>query len=1159
MDNYNSSSSSSSSPYRYPNPYQPYPPPNPYQPYPPPNPYQPYPPPLPGPDPYAPHHYPPHPYPYPYTSSHSFNYSYPSPPRSTFPSSHSGPLDYSSHHPPQPPRLTSSPTLPSSPLDYSSYSPPPLPHSSSSSDFNHPPPHLDIPRPPSPSPSYPYPYYVPPGTHSPPPPHPSFSHTASLPYGSSHYYYQQTEAYPPPEDSSQAHSRINSCPYQLENASFVGGGVSVSQSSGIDNSKPSYPTLDDLMGNVRLSDSQPSAPVSFSHAPAAQPFMHSISVPKLQEKKDEFYGYSNNSFSGWGSSYSGRLDSSKLSNFSDSFNGSVHSQSTQVVPLQNKGSLRVLLLHGNLDIWIYGAKNLPNMDMFHKTIGDMFGRLPGSVSNKIEGTINITSDPYVSISISNAVIGRTYVISNSENPVWMQHFYVPVAHHAAEVHFLVKDSDVVGSQLIGIVAIPVEKIFSGEKIEGSYPLLNNNGKPCKQGASLSLSIQYIPMERLSIYHQGVGAGPDYIGVPGTYFPLRKGGSVTLYQDSHVPDGSLPNVLLENGMYYVHGKCWLDIFDAIRQARRLIYITGWSVWHKVKLVRDTAGFAPDYTLGELLKTKSQEGVRVLLLIWDDPTSRSILGYQTDGVMATHDEETRRFFKHSSVQVLLCPRIAGKRLSWIKQKEVGTIYTHHQKTVIVDADAGNNRRKIVAFVGGLDLCDGRYDTPHHSIFRTLQTLHKDDYHNPTFTGNTGGCPREPWHDLHSKIDGPAAYDVLTNFEERWLKASKPHGIKKLKISYDDALLRLERIPDIIGINDAPSLGDDDLEAWHVQIFRSIDSNSVKGFPKDPKDATSKNLVCGKNVLIDMSIHTAYVKAIRAAQHFIYIENQYFIGSSFHWSQHKDLGANNLIPMEIALKIAEKIKANERFAVYIVIPMWPEGVPTGAATQRILFWQNKTMQMMYETIYKALVEVGLEAAFSPQDYLNFFCLGNREAVDLYANVSVSGTPPPANSPQAISRNSRRFMIYVHSKGMIVDDEYVILGSANINQRSMEGTRDSEIAMGAYQPNHTWERKYCHPLGQIHGYRMSLWAEHTGTIEECFLQPESLECVRRVRAMGEMNWKQFAADEITEMRGHLLKYPVEVDRRGRVRSLPGHEEFPDVGGKIIGSFLAMKENLTI
>lgn len=65
-----------------------------------------------------------------------------------------------------------------------------------------------------------------------------------------------------------------------------------------------------------------------------------------------------------------------------------------------------------------------------------------------------------------------------------------------------------------------------------------------------------------------------------------------------------------------------------------------------------------------------------------------------------------------------------------QEVGTIYTHHQKSVIVDADAGSDKRKIIAFVGGLDLCTGRYDSPEHPIFSTLQTLHKDDYHNPTF---------------------------------------------------------------------------------------------------------------------------------------------------------------------------------------------------------------------------------------------------------------------------------------------------------------------------------------------------------------------------------------------------------------------------------------------
>lgn len=64
-------------------------------------------------------------------------------------------------------------------------------------------------------------------------------------------------------------------------------------------------------------------------------------------------------------------------------------------------------------------------------------------------------------------------------------------------------------------------------------------------------------------------------------------------------------------------------------------------------------------------------------------------------------------------------------------MGTIYTHHQKSVIVDADAGNYKRKIIAFIGGLDLTTGRYDTPEHPIFRTLQTVHKEDYHNPNYT--------------------------------------------------------------------------------------------------------------------------------------------------------------------------------------------------------------------------------------------------------------------------------------------------------------------------------------------------------------------------------------------------------------------------------------------
>ena len=572
MDNYGSSSS-----YPHHNPYA-YPPP----------PTSAYPPP-PNPDPY---HTPA--YPYQHNSSQPYPYAYPPSPSST---SHSGPLDY--HQPPPP---SPSPTSYSGPLDY--HHPPPI---------------------------YPYPYPVASAPHC--APQPSLEHHSSFQYGPSHYPYQQSGPYPPPESQPQVPFRANSFSdyHRQDSSSSIGTGSS-SDVYSVNDSTPSrpsaYPPLDDLISNMQLSDNHSTAPASHQ-APTVSP-LASAPPSARYDKPGEFYSHSNSFSSSYGASYSAQSDLSNHSVYghTSSFNGSQHSQSLQIVPLQNKGSLKVLLLHGNLDIWVYHAHNLPNMDMFHKTLGDMFTRLPGNVSNKIEGHMSrkITSDPYVSISVSNAVIGRTFVISNSENPDWKQHFYVPVAHQAAEVHFVVKDSDVVGSQLIGIVAIPVEQIYSGAKVEGTYPILNNNGKPCKPGAALKLSIQYTPIEKLSIYHRGVGAGPDYHGVPGTYFPLRKGGTVTLYQDAHVPDGSLPNVKLDQGMDYVHGKCWRDIFDAIRQASRLVYITGWSVWHKVRLVRD-AGNASNYTLGDLLKTKSQEGVRVLLLIWDDPTSRNILGYQT----------------------------------------------------------------------------------------------------------------------------------------------------------------------------------------------------------------------------------------------------------------------------------------------------------------------------------------------------------------------------------------------------------------------------------------------------------------------------------------------------------------------------------------------------
>ncbi|CAN0918889.1 Phospholipase D delta [Linum grandiflorum] len=842
----------------------------------------------------------------------------------------------------------------------------------------------------------------------------------------------------------------------------------------------------------------------------------------------------------------------------------------------DSASPRLIYLHGDLELHVIEARMLPNMDLASERLRRCFApcnfcAAPPSTTDA-DGEIRdskvhehrkiITTDSYVTVVVPQATVARTHVVKNSQNPRWDYRFFVQLAHPLTDLEFHVKDDDVFGAQSVGIARIPADKIATGEVISGWFPILGSNGKPPKPDSALRLEMKFIAVENNPVYRHGIAGDPSHGGVRQAYFPLRKASTVTLYQDAHVPDNLLPEIQIDGGKVYKQPKCWEDICYAISEAHHMVYIVGWSVFHKIKLVREPTRPLPrggDLTLGDLLKYKSEEGVRVLLLVWDDKTSHDKFGLSTAGVMGTHDEETRKFFKHSSVICVLSPRYASSKLSVVKQHVVGSVFTHHQKCVIVDTQASGNNRKLTAFVGGLDLCDGRYDTPEHRLFRDLDTCFKDDFHNPTFAAGSK-APRQPWHDLHSRIDGPAAYDVLINFEQRWKKATKwrEFGLRFKRISHwnDDALIKIERISWIVspalkvtreGMTIIPPddpivhvCREDDPENWHVQIFRSIDSGSLKGFPKTIGKCQQMNLTCSKKLVIDKSIQTAYIQAIRSAQHFIYIENQYFLGSSYGWPGYQNAGADNLIPMELALKIAEKIRARERFAVYVVVPMWPEGDPKSEVVQEILFWQSQTVSMMYKVVADELKSMQLQE--NPQDYLNFYCIGKTEEA-----------PPEmlnGNGQQVCEATKhQRFMIYVHAKGMVVDDEYVIIGSANINQRSMAGTKDTEIAMGAYQPHHAWAVKKRHPRGQIYGYRMSLWAEHLGGLEETYEDPESLECVRRVNNVAEENWKRFSAPSFAKLQGHLLKYPYAVDMDGAVTPLPGSETFPDVGGSVVGA----------
>ncbi|KAF8393218.1 hypothetical protein HHK36_021459 [Tetracentron sinense] len=811
-----------------------------------------------------------------------------------------------------------------------------------------------------------------------------------------------------------------------------------------------------------------------------------------------------------------------------------------------------VLLHGMLHATIYEVDRLSSggvFKFFRKTLGTqkvantrLFSRVKRVVLCRPkclfwQGAIGL----YATIDLEKARVGRTRLLENEpSNPRWYESFHIYCAHMASNVIFTVKDSNPIGATLIGRAYMPVEEILKKVEVDKWLEILDEDHNPINRGSKIHVRLQFFDVTQDNSWSRGIGS-PKFLGVPHTFFSQRQGCRVSLYQDAHIPDNFIPKISLSEGKYYEPHRCWEDVFDAMANAKHLIYITGWSIYAQITLIRDSQRQKPgeNITLGDLLKKKASEGVRVLILVWDDRTS--VPSLKRDGLMATHDQDTGNYFKNSKVHCILCPRNPDKERSIVQDLEISNMFTHHQKTLVVDSEmptGGSQKRRIVSFVGGIDLCDGRYDTPSHSLFRTLDTAHRDDFHQPNLPGSSirKGGPREPWHDIHCRLEGPVAWDVLFNFEQRW----RMQGGK-------DLLIQGRELDNII-IPPSPVMLTEDQETWNVQLFRSIDDGAAFGFPNTPEDAARAGLVSGKDNIIDRSIQDAYINAIRRAKNFIYIENQYFLGSSFGWKSNdikvEDIGALHLIPKELSLKIVSKIEAGERFTVYVVVPMWPEGIPESSSVQAILDWQNRTMEMMYTDIADALQAKGLEA--NPRKYLNFFCLGNRE-------VKKNGEYTPSEKPEpdtdySKAQQARRFMIYVHAKMMIVDDEYIIIGSANINQRSMDGARDTEIAMGGFQPHHLATRQPAR--GQIHGFRMALWYEHLGMLDNSFLEPESMECVWKVNQIASKHWDLYSnSTPEDDLPGHLLRYPIEIASNGQVTELPGTHFFPDTKARVLGA----------
>ncbi|XP_040336682.1 phospholipase D1 isoform X2 [Herpailurus yagouaroundi] len=256
-----------------------------------------------------------------------------------------------------------------------------------------------------------------------------------------------------------------------------------------------------------------------------------------------------------------------------------------------------------------------------------------------------------------------------------------------------------------------------------------------------------------------------------------------------------------------------------------------------------------------------------------------------------------------------------------------------------------------------------------------------------------PRMPWHDIASAVHGKAARDVARHFIQRW-NFTKIMKSKYRSLSYPFLLPKSQttahelkyQVPGSVHAN--------------VQLLRSAADWSA-GIKYHEE-----------------SIHTAYIHVIENSKHYIYIENQFFISCA------DDKVVFNKIGDAIAQRILKAHRENQRYRVYVVIPLLPgfEGdISTGGgnALQAIMHFNYRTMCRGENSI------LGQLKAKLGNQWINYisFC-GLRTHAELEGNLVTE-------------------LIYVHSKLLIADDNTVIIGSANINDRSMLGKRDSEMAV--------------------------------------------------------------------------------------------------------------------
>lgn len=435
-------------------------------------------------------------------------------------------------------------------------------------------------------------------------------------------------------------------------------------------------------------------------------------------------------------------------------------------------------------------------------------------------------------------------------------------------------------------------------------------------------------------------------------------------------------------WYIDGRDYFHAVSvALERAKETIYIEDW--WLSPELfLRRPPYFNQGWRLDQTLKRAAERGVNIYIVVYKEVAAALTCNsaHTKHALAALCPKGTPGYGK---IHVMRHP----DHNVFENAGDMTFYWAHHEKFIVIDYE--------LAFIGGLDLCFGRWDQNQHPLsdvhpagvenelfpgqdfnnnrimdFQSVQDWKSNELSKPDFG-------RMPWHDVAMGVIGPCIYDIAEHFVLRWNFCKRDKYKRDERYDWLTMHGRTGEDEDLIGVQRP----DHPVGEYIHHPLSAIEGKAGNPDSTNNKHGTVHAQLCrssadwSSGILVEHSIQNAYCETIRNAEHYVYIENQFFITAT----GEEQAPIHNQIGRAIVDAVVRAAKENRKFRVIILIPAIPGFAgdlrdDAAAGTRAIMDYQYKSLCRGEHSIFGQVKAAGVD----PEKYIFIFNLRSYDRLN-------------------------------------------------------------------------------------------------------------------------------------------------------------------------------------